>query len=99
MTKTLAMTAAALFAVSAQAADSYRQFTAGNPDIAGNRTGYEGVTAMQPGVGSDIDRYQNFGNGNPDLFDVDLTGVQSGRDRSGRPDIYGPFGKSPDLGY
>ena len=57
MTKTLAITAALLLSAGAQATDSYRQFTAGNPDIGSGRISYEGVTAVQPGVGSDIYRY------------------------------------------
>lgn len=52
---------------------------------------------MQPGVGSAIDRYHGLADGNPDLFAVDIG--QPGRAGVERPDIYGPFGKSPDLSY
>jgi len=97
MTKTLAIAGAALFATGAQAADSYRQFTAGNPDIGAERISYAGITAVQPGVGSDIARYHGLADGNPDLFAVDLG--QPGRQGVERVDIYGPFGKSPDLSY
>jgi hypothetical protein len=99
MTKFLPIAAAALLATGAQAADSYRQFTAGNPDIGSSRTGYEGVTAVQPGIGADVDRYHGIGDGNPDLFAIELEGVDTDADRSERPDIYGPFGASPDLSY
>lgn len=100
MTKTLAIAAATLFATGAQAADSYQQFTAGNPDIGARGISYADVTAVQPGVGSSVDRYQGIAQGNSDLFSVDL-GTTTDRvgTRSERPDIYGPFGGSPDLSY
>jgi len=97
MIKTLAISAALLVGAGAQAADSYEQFTAGNPDVRSGDIGYQGVTAVQPGVGSDIDRYHGIATGNSDLFAVDLE--QARRDSGERPDIYGPFGKSPDLTY
>jgi hypothetical protein len=97
MIKTIAITAAILFATGAQAADSYRQFTAGNPDIHNNRTGYAGLTAVQPSVGSDIDRYHGLADGNSDLFSV--TPGQVPQNNGDRPNIYGPFGRSPDLTY
>jgi hypothetical protein len=100
MTKTLSIAlAAALFTAGAQAADSYRQFTAGNPDIRGGVIKYEGVTAVQPGVGSDFDRYHGLADGNGDLFSVDRALLQAPSNNGPRPDIYGPFGKSPDIGY
>jgi predicted membrane-bound mannosyltransferase len=100
MTKTIAIAAAALFTAGAQAADSYQQFTAGNPDSSNPLIKYEGVTAVQPGVGSDVDRYQGIGRGNSDLFDVDLDAAFNREsERSERPNIYGPFGGSPDLSY
>jgi len=99
MTKTIAITAALLFSAGAQAADSYRQFTAGNPDIGGGHISYEGVTAVQPGVGSDFDRYHGLADGNQDLFSVDVDRDQAPRHSGERPDIYGPFGRNPDLSY
>lgn len=100
MTKTLIIAAAILFTAGAQAADSYRELTAGNPDSGSGLIKYEGVTAVQPSVGSDVDRYQGIGRGNSDLFNVDLDAAfNRERERSERPDIYGPFGGSPDLSY
>ncbi len=100
MTKTIAIAAAALFTAGAQAADSYRQFTAGNPDSGHEVVTYAGATAVQPGVGSDFDRYQGIARGNPDLFEVGLDAdTNPERARSERPDIYGPFGGNPDLSY
>jgi hypothetical protein len=100
MTKMLAITAAALFTVSAEAADSYSEFTAGNPDSGHERITYEGVTATQPGVGSTIDRYQGLGQGNPDLFTLDIEATADARHAdSERPDIYGSFSGNPDLSF
>jgi predicted membrane-bound mannosyltransferase len=100
MTKTIAITALALFSLSAQAADSYREFTAGNPDSSNPLIKYESVTAVQPGIGSDIDRYQGIGRGNPDLFNVDLEAAfNRERERSERPNIYGPLSRNPDLSF
>ncbi|WP_295881543.1 hypothetical protein [uncultured Thiohalocapsa sp.] len=100
MTKTLAIAAAVLFTAGAQAADSYRALTAGNPDSSNPLIKYEGVTAVQPGVGSDVDRYQGIARGNSDLFNVDLDAAfNQERGSSERPDIYGPFGGSLDLSY
>jgi hypothetical protein len=95
MTKTILVVAAVLFAASAQAADSRQQFVMGNPDSDNSRMHYQGVTAIQPGVGADFDRYQGFGGANPDLFAVDV-GTSTPDEL---PDIYGPFGGSPDLSY
>ena len=92
----LAPVAAALvFAASAQAAESYYAFTDGNPDITSDRNELRAVTAMQPSVGADFDRYHGIADGNRDLFGVDL-GTASGGER---PDIYGVFGGSRDLSY
>jgi hypothetical protein len=87
--------AALLFAASAQAAESYYAFTDGNPDITSDRGELRAVTAMQPSVGADFDRYQGIADGNRDLFGVDL-GMSAGGER---PDIYGQFGGSRDLAY
>lgn len=95
MTKTLTATATLLIAVSAHAADSREQFISGNPDSDNNRAFYEDVTAMPRSVGTDRDRYQGIAEGNADLFDVNL-GASGSHER---PDIYGPFGASPDLSY
>lgn len=95
MTKTLIATATLLFAVSAHAADSRQYFISGNPDSDNNRAFYEEVTAMPRSVGTDRDRYQGIAEGNADLFGVDL-GASPAHER---PDIYGPFGASPDLSF
>jgi len=95
MTKTITITAAVLFSAAAQAGDSYQQFTAGNPDIRSESVRFQGVTAVQPGVGSDIDRYHGVADGNADLFSMDLD--QTPRDSATQPEIYGPSGQSPDL--
>lgn len=101
MTKTKIAIAAAALMVSAgaYASDSYRQFTAGNPDSSNDRSGYQGVAAVQPSVGADIDRYHGIGDGNPDLFSVDLGGGRPAAGSGELPEIYGPFGRSPDLSY
>lgn len=101
MTKTkIAIAAAALMlSAGAYASDSYRQFTVGNPDSSNDRGGYQGVAAVQPSVGADIDRYHAIGNGNPDLFSVDLGTSASNTGGGELPEIYGPFGLSPDLSY
>jgi hypothetical protein len=99
MTKTLIATATLLIAVSAHAADSREQFISGNPDSDNKRAFYEDVTAMPRSVGTDRDRYQGIAEGNADLFDVDLGADPGASGSHARPDIYGPFGASPDLSY
>lgn len=94
--KTIIATAAILFTASAQASDSLQQFTDGNPDSDNSRHIYMDVTAMQPSVGADLDRYQGIGRGNPDLF---KGSIGSSTEHQDAPDIYGPFGASPDLSY
>jgi len=47
---------------------------------------YAGVTAMQPSIGSEIDRFHGFGDGNPDVTHPSGTGGSitasaSGEDR------------------
>jgi hypothetical protein len=93
--KLLTATAAVLFAAAVHADDAYHQFIEGNPDSDNERRAYQGATAVQPGVGADIDRYQGFGDDNPDLFDVEL----GSSPKSDIPNIYGPFGGSTDLTY
>jgi hypothetical protein len=95
MTKTIFTAAAILFAAMAHAADSRQQFVSDNPDSDNSRTFYQGVTAVAPGVGADLDRYQGIADENPDLFAVDLGPSPSHQ----RPDIYGPLGAGPDATY
>jgi hypothetical protein len=95
MTKTIISTAAILFAATAYAADSRQQFISDNPDSDNSRGFYQGVTAVAPGFGADIDRYQGLADDNPDLFAAAL-GTAPPHER---PDIYGPLGASPDVTY
>lgn len=95
MTKTLIATAAILFATSVHAADSRQQFIGGNPDSDNSRGFYSGVTAVQPAVGSNIDRYQGIADDNPDLFNVEL----GPSPRNQLPETYGSIGANPDLNY
>ena len=93
MTKTIITTAAILLAASAYAADSRQQLISGNPDSDNSRNVSQEVTAMAPGVGTDLDRYHGFADDNPDLFGIDL-GMSPPHER---PNVYGTFGASPDL--
>ena len=96
MTKTILATAAFLFTTSIQAADSRQQFVMDNPDTDNSRSFYRGVTAMQPGVGVDLDRYQGFADRNPDLFNVRLDGQCSSHET---PQIYAGADGNPDLAF
>ncbi|MGB5832365.1 MAG: hypothetical protein WBG92_10300 [Thiohalocapsa sp.] len=100
MTKTSNKLGAAIivgvFAVTVQASDSYVDFTAGNPDIVGDRSELRKVTAMPPTVGSDVDRYHGIADGNGDLL-FDLSGAD--RDSGEAPRIYNEFGGNPDLEF
>lgn len=93
MTKTIITTAAILLAASAYAADSRQQLVSGNPDSDNSRHVSQGVTAMAPGVGADLDRYHGLAEENPDLFGIDL-GMSPTHER---PNVYGSFGANPDL--
>jgi len=96
MTKTIIAAAAALLVTaSVQAADSRQHFISGNPDSDNSRGYYKGMPAVPSTVGPDLDRYHGIARGNPDLFP---TGLGSSPPHM-RPDIYGPFGLSPDLSY
>ena len=85
-----------LFAAAAQSAgNSYEAFTAGDPDIVGNRSQEKDVTAMQPSIGADLDRYHGIADGNGDLmFDLSGSNTTSGEN----PNIYHGF-KGPDQSY
>lgn len=96
MTKTILATAAFLFATSIQAADSRQHFVMGNPDSDNGRGFYRGVMAIQPGVGTDLDRYQGIADGNADLFNVMLDGQRS---RHESPRIYAGAEGNPDLTF
>ncbi len=89
--------AATLFAVAASgvsaADDVYQGLGAGHP--VGIKDGF-GVSALQPGVGSEIDRYQGIAQGNGDLFNVRLEGPTQ---RSQSPTIYGAAQRNPGLSF
>ena len=55
-----------------------------------------GVTAVQPGVGADLDRYQGVADGNADLFNVMLDGQSSSHET---PQIYSGAQGNPDLAF
>jgi hypothetical protein len=95
MTKTLITTAAILLATSVQAADSRQQFVSGNPDSDNVGQVYRGIAAAPASTGSKLDRYHGIAHRNPDLFGA----VLGSSPEHTRPDIYGPFGASPDLSY
>lgn len=104
MTKTIANTASILTiatamsfgAVGALADDAYHAFIAGNPDSNGDRGELRNIVAAQPGVGSDVDRYQGIGDGNGDLmFDI---GDAMSREHEA-PRIYSDFGGYPDAQF
>lgn len=56
------------------------------------------MTAVQPGVGSQTNRYHGFADGNPDLFAVQLDGVAD-RDSGSIPNIYRGAAGNPDLSF
>ena len=96
MAKTILATAAFLFATSIQAADSRQQFVMDNPDTDNSRGFYQGVTAIQSGVGAALDRYQGVADGNADLFNVMLDGQSSSHET---PQIYAGAEGNPDLAF
>jgi len=102
--KTITTTlAATLFAVAATgvsaAEDVYQGLGVGHPDLSSHPTGVEdgfGVSAMQPGVGSQVERYQGIAKGNSDLFDLRL---EAPARQSQSPTIYGAAQGNPDLSF
>ena len=98
MTKTIFATAVAatLFTAAAtvSAANVYQGF-AGNPDLVRQYNAVE-TTAVQPGIGSDIDRYHGIADGNADLFNVMLDGQRSSHET---PQIYAGAEGNPDLTF
>ncbi len=98
ITNTLTATLLTLAAAGASAADVYQGLGAGHPDLNSQPQGRSFATsAMQPGVGSQIDRYQGIAEGNADLFNVRLDGPA---ERSGeRPVIYSGAQGNPDLSF
>jgi hypothetical protein len=95
----IALAAAGLATHASAAEDIYHGIGVGHPDLSSHPAGLEdgyGVRAMAPGVGSDLDRYQGFAQGNPDLFNLRLDGPT----RSGEaPRIYSGAEGNPDLTF
>ena len=96
--------AATLFSVAATGAlaagDFYQGLGAGHPDLYSHPAAVEhgfGVSAVQPGVGSQIDRYQGIAGGNTDLFNVRLDGPV--KHNGERPAIYSGAEGNPDLSF
>jgi len=85
--KTIAAAAVTtLFATSVSAADIYKDLGRGNLDLAPHGVSYAGVTAMQPSIGSEIDRFHGFGDGNSDVThstdsDGSITASSMGEDQ------------------
>lgn len=99
LTTTLAATFFSVAASGVSAADVYQGLGAGHPDLSSQPLGFEegfGVSAVQPGVGSQIDRYQGIADGNSDLFNVRIDGPP---DSSKVPNIYGGAKGNPDLSF
>jgi hypothetical protein len=87
--------AATLFATAASAADVYRGFEQGNPDLASG-VASSAISASQPGVGSGFDRYHGWADGNPDLFVGRVASTPMGH--SAPADVYrGWADGNPDL--
>jgi hypothetical protein len=80
-----------LVATAVSAADSdgiYNGFSAGNPDLFSDSVSKDEVTALQPGIGGNVDVYRGFEVGNPDLF---TSSDSQGEHYSGAPDVYHGF--------
>ncbi len=91
----IATVAATLFATSVSAGSIYGGFGKGNPDLEGGyASSGEVVTASQPGIGAEFDRYQGLADSNHDLFD-DTHAAQVSR--SAPANVYRGFAGNPDL--
>ncbi len=93
-TQVITTIAATLFAASVSAADIYSGWGQGNSDLYSSSASDSSVTAVQPGIGSDFDRYHGFADGNPDLFGDK---VESPASHSAPADVYKGFAGNPDL--
>ncbi|WP_462322847.1 hypothetical protein [Halochromatium sp.] len=97
---TLTATLLTLAAAGANAADAYQGLSADHPDLNSQPARIEdgfGVRAIQPGIGSQIDRYQGIAEGNADLFNVRFDGPAQANGE--RPAIYGGAQGNPDLSF
>lgn len=93
----LAATLFSVIATGVNAADVYQGLGVGHPDLNSQPQGRNfGTSAMQPGVGSQIDRYQGVADGNSDLFNVRLQGTS---DSGEAPVIYSGAEGNPDLSF
>lgn len=99
MMKTLITTTAAALltaaAFSAGATDVYQGLGEGNPDLVSQPEPIDTI-AVQPGVGSALDRYHGWAEGNDDLFDVR---IQGSAPSGAAPEIYSGASGNPDLSY
>ena len=79
----IAASAAALFATSAGAVDIYKDMGFGNADV--SQGSYEEVNAVavQPSIGDGVDRFQGFGDGNPDVNPSYVMGAEKNVKPSG----------------
>ena len=83
----IAAAAATLFATSVSAADVYKDLGRGNLDLAPHGVDYAGVTPMQPSIGSGVDRFHGFGDGNPDVTHSTGTGEGITASASGKDQV------------
>jgi len=96
MKAALSAIAATLFVSGVSAHDVYGEFGIGNSDLFDEHRPTVTVTAVQPSVGDDFDRYHGQADDNPDLFKTDLGGPTNTGDD---PRIYGGFQGTPGLTY
>lgn len=88
--------AATLFTASVGAADFYQGIDQGNSDLSTPRVSAQDFAGVQPGIGDSVDRYQDWDEGNPDLFKASSTGSTDG---GNDPDIYMGLSENPDLHF
>lgn len=62
-----AASVATLFATSVSAVDIYKDMGYGNADISPNSHANANIVAVQPSIGDGVDRFQGFGDDNPDV--------------------------------
>jgi len=92
----ITMFAATILTVGASAADVYHGLEEGNSYLSRQRVAAEDFIGVQPSIGSGVERYHGWANGNPDPF-------KSGRsDTTGSnrlPNVYVGVAGNPDLHY
>ena len=92
----IAAVAATVFAVNVSASGIYSGFGQGNVDLNdGYTASADAMAAVQPGVGSEVDRYHGWADGNADLFSDRRT--SSTPSHSAPADVYRGFDGNPDL--